>query len=93
MLRIFILDNITGEIHEYGEDCHDSLIVQEDGSLQYYNLQNGEGTLGGGYSFCFENGTKPSDCVYAEDFLDIGGEFYANKFKEDKEKNDAKGNT
>lgn len=77
MLRLFIKYNHSGHIHEYGTNCHDSLILQDDGSLHYYNLQCGDGTLspGGGYSFCAEDGTVPEyDTEHGvEPFLDIGG--------------------
>lgn len=49
---IWIKDKYTGAEHLYGTDSHDSLWIDGDGSLQYYNLQNGDGTgEGGGYEF------------------------------------------
>ena len=74
-LQIFIKDNSTGMIHEYGSDCHDTLLLSEDGSLHYYNLHTGEGSKFGSYSFCMEDGSDPRDvpdyrCL---PFLNIGG--------------------
>ncbi|MCD8308919.1 MAG: hypothetical protein LUD19_03610 [Clostridia bacterium] len=73
-VRIYIKDNGSGgKVREYGTDRHDSLILQEDGSLHYYNLQNGEGTGDGGdYEFCMKDGSAPTD--EEEGILDIGGE-------------------
>jgi hypothetical protein len=40
-----IKDKFTGESHIVGTDTHDMLYVDdENGGLQYLNLQNGEGT-------------------------------------------------
>ena len=76
MVRLWLKNNITGEVHEYGTDPHDSLVLQEDGSIHYYNLQCSCGTMfpEEGYSFCEPDGTVP-DVFYAEDeyYLDIGG--------------------
>ena len=49
---IWVKDKCTGYEHLYGTDSHDSLYIDHNGNLQYYNLQNGEGTgEGGGYEF------------------------------------------
>lgn len=61
MIRLFIKDHETGKVHEYGTNPHDSLIVAGEGSIHYYNLQNGEGTVSGAYSFCDKNGNDPMD--------------------------------
>lgn len=80
MLRLFIKDNTTGHIHEYGTDKHDSLILQEDGSLHYEHLQVCVGTKypEEGFSFCLEDGTIPEwDLEYGvEPYIDIAGEYY-----------------
>lgn len=49
ILNIWVKDNTTGAIHQVGSDVHDKLITF-DGKIEYYNLQNGEGTMFGGYS-------------------------------------------
>ena len=49
LLNIWVRDNCDGEIHQVGTDVHDSLIFV-DGKIEYYNLQNGDGTPDG-YSF------------------------------------------
>lgn len=38
-VKIYLKDNISGTIHEYGTNPHDALILQEDGSLHYENLK------------------------------------------------------
>lgn len=80
MLRLFVKDNTSGRVHEYGTNQHDSLVLQDDGSLHYENLQCCAGTMfpEEGYSFCNEDGTIPKwDKEYgAEPYIDIGGEFY-----------------
>ena len=60
MCRLWVKDNEDGSVHEVGTDKHDSLYVGADGIVQYYNLQNGDGTFGGGYSFV------PCDCGECE---------------------------
>lgn len=48
---LWIRDKGSGGTHLYGTDSHDSLHVSDDG-INYYNLQNGDGTgKGGGYEF------------------------------------------
>lgn len=72
-VKIYIKDNSDGKVHEYGTNHHDCLVLNEDGSIHYQNLQNGEGTLGGGYSFCTISGKPPED-TDGERIIDIGGE-------------------
>lgn len=53
MMNLWVKDKSSGVIHQIGTDVHDSL-VYIDGKVEYYNLQNGEGTMGddlGGYEF------------------------------------------
>lgn len=80
MLRLYVKDNTTGRVHEYGTNQHDALILQDDGSLHYENLQCCVGTMfpEEGYSFCNEDGTIPKwDEKYgSEPYIDIGGEHY-----------------
>lgn len=75
MVRLFVKDNLSGRIHEYGTNQHDSLVLQEDGSLHYYNLQNGCGTMfpDEGYSFVLEDGSDPRNDAEGESYIDIGG--------------------
>lgn len=80
MLRLYVKDNTSGRVHEYGTNQHDALILQNDGSLHYENLQCCAGTMfpEEGYSFCNEDGTIPKwDKKYgSEPYIDIGGEYY-----------------
>ncbi len=80
MLKLYVKDNMNGCVHEYGTNCHDALILQEDGSLHYENLQIMCGTMfpEEGYSFCFKDGTIPRYDVEhgVEPYIDIGGEYY-----------------
>jgi hypothetical protein len=50
MVKLFIRDKSTGKVREYGTNRHDSLIVDPDGRIKYFNLQNGCGTGYGEYS-------------------------------------------
>ena len=53
---MYIKDNDGGFVHEYGTNPHDSLMISDDGKcLYYYNLQCGEGSRFGTYSFLTEN--------------------------------------
>lgn len=57
--KLYIQDVVSGRVFEYGSNCHDRLIISEDGrSLTYYNLQNGDGSCVGDYRFFYE---KPED--------------------------------
>ena len=69
-VKLYLKDNTTGTIHEYGTNRHDALMVSN-GALKYQNLQNGDGTPTG-YSFCTVDGAPPKD---EEDHLvNIGGD-------------------
>ena len=74
-----ILDLQTGRVHEYGDNCHDSLYVSSDGRyLTYYNLQNGDGSGAGDYRFVCDDDKVPAesqtaDAIHAEVYFNIGG--------------------
>lgn len=72
---MYIKDNITGQVRPYGTNCHDSLMISEDGKyLTYYNLQCGEGSEYGSYSFVTDKaGTLPKD---DEDLIKHGAEVF-----------------
>lgn len=78
-MSILIKDNQTGHIHEYGTNCHDALHISSDGSCLYYeNMQNGDGSMCGGYSFVMEDGKTPEDSETADAmramcYFNIGG--------------------
>ena len=78
-MSILIKDNQTGIIHEYGTNCHDSLHISGDGSCLYYeNMQNGDGSMCGGYSFVEDDGKIPNesetaDAMHAMCYFNIGG--------------------
>lgn len=44
--NFFVKDKTTGRIHRVGDDQHDSVFVDMEGELHYYNLQNGDGCSG-----------------------------------------------
>lgn len=72
-LKLWIRDNTDGTVRQYGTNPHDSLQVR-DGVLEYYNLQNGDGTPTG-YSFCNEDGTThwlSDGPEYDEKYVHIG---------------------
>ena len=80
MLKLYIRDNTNGKVHEYGTNQHDALVLQEDGSLHYENLQCCCGTMfpEEGYSFCLVDGSIPTD-ECGENYIDISGEYYNEK--------------
>lgn len=80
-VKLYIRDNQNGRIHEYGTNRHDALILMEDGSLHYENLQNCSGTQfqAEGYTFVRSNGEDPRQSKEyrewgMEPYVDIGGE-------------------
>ena len=50
---IYVKDKETGYIHIVGTDQHDRLYLDDDGNIQYMNLQNG-GTTEGDYEFVLD---------------------------------------
>ena len=40
---LYIRDKDSGRIHRVGDECHDGLWVDTDGTVHYSNLQNGDG--------------------------------------------------
>jgi len=78
---MLIKDLQSNTVYEYGNDCHDSLAISQDGrSLSYYNLQCGDGSRYGDYRFVMEDGEVPQDsdtpdAIHAECYFDIGGKF------------------
>ena len=74
---MWIKDLLTGDVREYGTNCHDSLRISDDGrTLSYENLQNGDGSRYGDYRFVTdENGNVPKD---DECYLKYGAEAYFN---------------
>ena len=43
---LFIRDKYSGKIHRIGDNHHDMLTVDEEGTVHYRNLQNGDGCTG-----------------------------------------------
>lgn len=74
---MYIRDNISNTVRLYGTDCHDSLLISNDGkTLSYYNLQCGEGSRYGSYSFVTDrDGNVPNE---DEDLIRHGAEAYFN---------------
>lgn len=89
-MNIYVKNNLNGIIYRVGDDRHDSLII-EDGKLSYYNLQCGEGTRFGGYSFCDKNGNTnfENDCYdnYYPINLDSVEKKFLNKIEKLENKN------
>lgn len=84
---MYIKDMISGKIRKYGTNPHDSLRVSPDGRyLTYENLQNGDGSFGGGYRFCDEEGKTPEENEIPEAIIDtyfnIGG-FHDDRGEDD----------
>ncbi len=73
---MWIKDLLTGDVREYGTNCHDALMISDDGRyLVYENLQNGDGSMGD-YRFVVDEGGK----VPAEDetLMRYGADAYFN---------------
>jgi hypothetical protein len=64
LVNIWVKDNCTGYVHQAGTDPHDSL-DSLDGKVEYYNLQNGDGTPTG-YSF-----VPPPDGYDMDDYVSV----------------------
>lgn len=43
LVDFYVKDKKDGTIHRVGDDRHDSIWVDSDGTLHYYNLQNSDG--------------------------------------------------
>lgn len=43
-IKFRVWDRSIKKMHVCGEDGHDSVLFDQDGTMQYYNLQNGEGS-------------------------------------------------
>ena len=72
---MWIRDNENGEVRQYGTNHHDALAIAPDGRCLYYeNLQNGDGSRGGGYSFVTdEKGNTP---INDEELMEYGAKAY-----------------
>ena len=81
-MKLFVKDITTGRIHQVGTDRHDSLMIV-DGGLYYYNLQNGEGTYGGGYQFCNETGNTDFYNEEYDYYYNIGISEEKKQYKQD----------
>ena len=46
MIDLWIRDKYSGNVHKIGDDPHDCLMVDEEGTVHYYNLQCGDGCIG-----------------------------------------------
>ena len=64
LINIWVKDNCTGIVHQVGTDPYDSL-DSLDGKVEYYNLQNGDGTPTG-YSF-----VPPPDGYDMDDYVSV----------------------
>ena len=46
MIDLWIRNKYTGHVHKIGDDPHDCLTVDEEGTVHYHNLQCGDGCVG-----------------------------------------------
>lgn len=53
-INLFIKDKYSGENHKIGTDVHDVLYVDDEGFVQYYNMQTGDGCRCGDKSGAYE---------------------------------------
>ena len=82
-IDLYIKDRSSGQIHRIGDDPHDSLYVDHNGSVHYFNLQCGDGAgpyslLNKDYGFEFVQ----SDCGEPDDESVLEA---AEKFRKAKE--------
>lgn len=42
----YVKDKYSGKIHRVGDNVHDAIWVDNEGTLHYHNLQNGDGCIG-----------------------------------------------
>lgn len=45
-IDLYIRDKYSGHIHKIGDSPHDCLMVDDEGTVHYHNLQNGDGCTG-----------------------------------------------
>lgn len=87
---IYVRDKYTGRIHRVGDDVHDEIWVDRDGTLLYHNMQSGDGCVG--YKSVNEDKTEhnPEEYQYGFEFVPMmDGELdepYATQYKAQKEK-------
>ena len=83
---MLIKDLSSGNTREYGTNCHDSLMISQDGkSLVYYNMQCGESSQFGNYRFVLDDDEVPEEsntpeAIHCECYADIGG--FKNIYRE-----------
>lgn len=66
-ILIYVRDKDAGYIHLVGTDQHDRLYLDENGNIQYLNLQNG-GTTEGDYEFVLdEQGHNQDNLTFTEE--------------------------
>ncbi len=87
---IYVRDKYSGRIHRVGDDIHDSLWVDENGTLFYHNMQNGDGCMG--YHSVNQDKTvdNPNEYQFGYEFVPMtDGELaepYASQYKEQQKK-------
>ena len=83
-IDLYIKDRGTGIIHRIGDDPHDSLYVDHNGSVHYFNMHCGDGAgpysllnRENGFEFIKSDGGDPEDETVLEE---------AEKFRENRKK-------
>ena len=79
MVKLYIKNNVTNQIHEYGSDPNDSLVLDRRGRLKYVNIIDDKANKRK-YSFVFKNGLDPRESnmvikYHERPYIDIGGEY------------------
>lgn len=65
--KLYIQDVVSGRVFEYGKNCHDRLIISEDGRCLYYeNMQDSDGSKVGDYRFFYEK-PKNDEMLFDDD--------------------------
>lgn len=87
---IYVRDKYSGTIHRVGDNAHDELWVDRNGTLFYNNMQNGDGCMA--YKSVNQAKTEhnPDEYQFGYEFVPMmDGEMdepYATQYKEQKEK-------
>lgn len=81
---LYIRDKYSGNIHRIGDDCHDCLTVDEQGTVQYNNYQNGDGC----YGYASVNKTTLKDAYPEKEWGDRASEYvYGYEFVPNEDEN------
>lgn len=62
LTNLYVLGKCSGRVHRVGDSKHDGIWVDNNGVVNYYNLQDGDGCSGNGYEKEAGYAFLPSNC-------------------------------